>query len=112
MRPGRLPRADSYPPTGISMSHHFNRTILREYDIRGVVGSTLNPDDAYALGRSYAALSVSEGAKRVAVGRDGRNHSPELETELVRGLTEGGLNVVRIGMSSSPMLYFAVATLE
>ena len=40
------------------MSHHFNRTILREYDIRGVVGSTLNPDDAYALGRSYAALSV------------------------------------------------------
>jgi phosphomannomutase len=94
------------------MSHKFNRTILREYDVRGVVGSTLNPDDAYALGRSYAALAVSESAKRVAVGRDGRNHSPELETELVRGLTEGGLNVIRIGMSSSPMLYFAVATLE
>jgi phosphomannomutase len=94
------------------MSHKFNRTILREYDVRGVVGSTLNPDDAYALGRSYAALAVSESAKRVAVGRDGRNHSPELEAELVRGLTEGGLNVIRIGMSSSPMLYFAVATLE
>ena len=94
------------------MSHKFNRTILREYDVRGVVGSTLNPDDAYALGRSYAALAVSESAKRVVVGRDGRNHSPELETELVRGLTEGGLNVIRIGMSSSPMLYFAVATLE
>ena len=94
------------------MSHQFNRTILREYDIRGVVGSTLNPDDAYALGRSYAALAVSEGAKRIAVGRDGRTHSPQLEAALVRGLTEGGLDVVRTGMGSSPMLYFAVATLD
>jgi phosphomannomutase len=94
------------------MSHQFNRTILREYDVRGIVGSTLSPEDAYALGRSYAALAVSEGAARIAVGRDGRTHSPELEAALVRGLTEGGLDVVRIGMSSSPMLYFAVATLD
>ena len=94
------------------MSHQFNRTILREYDVRGIVGQTLNPEDAYALGRSYAALATSEGASRVAVGRDGRTHSPELEAALVDGLTQGGLNVLRIGMCSSPMLYFAVATLE
>jgi phosphomannomutase len=94
------------------MSHQFNRTILREYDVRGVVGSTLNPDDAYALGRSYAALATSEGAKRIAVGRDGRTHSPDLESALVRGLTDGGLDVLRTGMGSSPMLYFAVATLD
>jgi phosphomannomutase len=94
------------------MTHQFNRTILREYDVRGIVGSTLHPEDAYALGRSYAALAVSEDAKRVAVGRDGRTHSPELEEALVKGLTEGGLDVVRIGMGPSPMLYFAVATLE
>jgi phosphomannomutase len=94
------------------MSHQFNRTILREYDVRGIVGSTLSPEDAYALGRSYAALAVSEGAVRIAVGRDGRTHSPELEEALVRGLTEGGLDIVRIGMSSSPLLYFAVATLN
>ncbi len=94
------------------MTHQFNRTILREYDVRGIVGSTLTEADAYALGRSYAALAVSEGAKRVAVGRDGRTHSPQLEAELVRGLTEGGLDVVRIGMGPSPMLYFAVATLD
>ena len=50
------------------MAHQFNRTILREYDVRGIVGSTLTADDAYALGRSYAALAVSEGAKRVAEG--------------------------------------------
>ncbi len=94
------------------MTHQFNRTILREYDVRGIVGSTLTEADAYALGRSYAALAVSEGAKRVAVGRDGRTHSPQLEAALVRGLTEGGLDVVRIGMGPSPMLYFAVATLD
>jgi phosphomannomutase len=94
------------------MAHQFNRTILREYDVRGIVGQTLNPDDAYALGRSYAALAVSEGARKVAVGRDGRTHSPEMEAALVRGLTEGGLDVVRIGMGPSPMLYFAVSTLD
>ena len=94
------------------MTHQFNRTILREYDVRGIVGSTLHEADAYALGRSYAALATSEDAKRVAVGRDGRTHSPELEAALVRGLTEGGLDVVRIGMCSSPMLYFAVSTLD
>jgi len=94
------------------MAHQFNRTILREYDVRGIVGQTLHPEDAYALGRSYAALAVSEGATRVAVGRDGRTHSPEMEAALVRGLTEGGLDVVRIGMGPSPMLYFAVATLN
>jgi len=94
------------------MPHQFNRTILREYDIRGIVGQTLFPEDAYALGRSYAALATSEGAKRVAVGRDGRTHSPTLETALIDGLTQGGLDVVQIGMGPSPMLYFAVATLD
>ena len=93
------------------MSHAFNSTILREYDVRGIVGKTLHEADAYALGRSYAALALGEGAKRIAVGRDGRTHSPQLEAELVRGLTESGLDVVRIGVGPSPMLYFATATL-
>jgi phosphomannomutase len=94
------------------MSHRFNSTILREYDIRGIVGNTLNRDDAYALGRAYASLARDEGARRVAVGRDGRLHSPELEGALVDGLVQGGLDVVRIGIAPSPMLYFAAATLD
>ena len=93
------------------MTHIFDRTILREYDVRGIVGKTLNEEDAYALGRSFAALALEEGARSVAVGRDGRTHSPELEAELVRGITESGINVLRIGVGASPMLYFAVATL-
>src|SRR3954469_6883999 len=94
------------------MTHQFNPTILREYDIRGIVGDTLTEADAYALGRSYAALARDEGAKRIAVGRDGRTHSESLEAALVRGLTEGGIDVVRTGMGPSPMLYFATHHLD
>ena len=94
------------------MTHQFDPTILREYDVRGIVGKTLDEADAYALGRSYASLARDEGATRVAVGRDGRTHSPMLEDALVRGLTASGLDVVRIGVGPSPMLYFAAATLD
>ena len=94
------------------MNHQFHASILREYDVRGIVGDTLTDADAYALGRGYAALATEEGARRVAVGRDGRTHSPELESALVEGLTRGGLDVVRVGMGPSPMLYFATYFLE
>jgi phosphomannomutase len=94
------------------MTHTFNPTILREYDIRGIVGDTLTEDDAYALGRSYAALARDEGARTLAVGRDGRTHSGMLEAALVRGLNEGGIDVMPIGMGPSPMLYFATHYLE
>lgn len=93
------------------MTHLFHPSILREYDVRGIVGDTLSEADARALGKSYAALALSEGAKRIAVGRDGRLHSPDLEAALIDGLTSSGLDVVQVGMGPSPMLYFAVATL-
>jgi len=94
------------------MTHKFNPTILREYDIRGIVGTTLTEADAYALGRTYAALARDEGARRIAVGRDGRTHSGMLEAALVRGLIEGGVDTVLTGMGPSPMLYFAAHYLD
>ena len=94
------------------MTHTFNPTILREYDIRGIVGDTLTEADAYALGRTFAAIARDEGARRIAVGRDGRTHSGMLEAELIRGLTEGGIDVVQVGMGPSPMLYFATYYLD
>jgi phosphomannomutase len=94
------------------MTHHFNPTILREYDIRGIVGDTLTERDAYALGRTYAALARDESARRIAVGRDGRTHSGMLEAALIRGLNEGGIDVLQIGMGPSPMLYFATHYLD
>jgi phosphomannomutase len=94
------------------MTHQFNPTILREYDVRGIVGDTLNEPDAYALGRSFAALAREEGARRIAVGRDGRTHSGMLEAALIRGITEGGIDVIQTGMGPSPMLYFATYYLD
>jgi phosphomannomutase len=94
------------------MTHSFNPTILREYDIRGIVGDTLTEADAYALGRTYAAKAHGEDARTIAVGRDGRTHSPALQAELIRGLTEGGMNVMQIGMGPSPMLYFTTHYLD
>src|SRR5207248_7329947 len=94
------------------MAHTFNPTILREYDIRGIVGDTLTEADAYALGRTFAAFAQDEGAGRIAVGRDGRTHSGMLEAALVRGLTEGGIGAMLIGMGPSPMLYFATHYLD
>src|SRR6478672_1763810 len=94
------------------MTHQFNPTILREYDIRGIVGDTLTEADAYALGRTYAAIARDEGARRLAIGRDGRTHSGTLEAALVRGLTEGGVDVMLVGMGPSPMLYFATHFLD
>lgn len=93
------------------MSHRFDPSVLRAYDVRGTVPATLGPDDARALGRGFATAVVRGGGRRVAVGRDGRLSSPMLEAALVEGLTAGGVDVVRIGLGPSPMLYFAEAEL-
>lgn len=94
------------------MTHQFNPTSLREYDIRGIVGKTLGEADARAIGRGFATLIRRAGGTRVAVGRDGRLSSPMLEAALVDGLTASGVDVVRVGLGPTPMLYYAEATLE
>lgn len=94
------------------MTHRFDPTSLREYDIRGIVGEALGAEDARAIGRGFATLLRRAGGHRVAVGRDGRLSSPMLEEALVEGLTASGCDVVRIGMGPTPMLYYAEATLE
>jgi phosphomannomutase len=96
----------------VADGHRLNPTILREYDIRGVVGETLGPEDARAIGLAFASIVAGHGGRRLAVGRDGRLSSPDLETALVEGLTAGGLDVLRSGLGPTPMLYFAVNTLE
>ena len=94
------------------MSHQFHSTVLREYDIRGIIGQTLGADDARAIGRGFATLLRQAGGTKVAVGYDGRVSSPMLEHALVEGLTASGCDVVRIGMGPTPMLYYAEASAE
>ncbi|MES3091083.1 phosphomannomutase/phosphoglucomutase [Sphingomonas aerolata] len=94
------------------MTHQFDPSALREYDVRGIVGKSLGPADATAIGRGFATRVRGIGGTRVAVGYDGRLSSPALEAALVAGLVAGGVDVVRIGLGPSPMLYYAEATLE
>jgi phosphomannomutase len=93
-------------------SHAFHPTSLREYDIRGIIGETLGEADAYAIGRGFATLIGRAGGKKVVVGYDGRLSSPMLEAALVAGLNDSGIDVVRIGMGPTPMLYYAEAVLD
>ncbi len=94
------------------MTHAFDPTVLREYDIRGIIGETLGPDDARAIGRGFASILREQGGSKVAVGYDGRVSSPMLEHALIEGLTASGCDVVRIGMGATPMLYYAEASAE
>ena len=94
------------------MTHIFDPTLLREYDIRGVVGDTLSADDARAIGRSFGTLIARAGGKQVAVGYDGRLSSPMLEAAVVEGLNAVGVDALRVGLGPTPMLYYAAATEE
>lgn len=94
------------------MTHTFHPTTLREYDIRGIIGETLGPDDARAIGRGFATRLREAGGSKVAVCYDGRVSSPILEHALVEGLNASGVDVVRIGMGPTPMLYYAEASCD
>ncbi len=83
--------------------------IFKSYDIRGVVDSEITESIAELIG---AAAVETLGAKRLAVGRDMREHSPRLEAALIRGITAAGSAVISVGQCSTPMSYFAAATLD
>ncbi|RED49810.1 phosphoglucomutase/phosphomannomutase PgmG [Aestuariispira insulae] len=96
----------------MTIGHRFNPTILREYDIRGVVGSTLTPSDALALGRTLGTIAAAKNGRIAVVGYDGRTSSPVLEEEMCRGLAACGLYVIRIGLVPTPALYFTSKVLD
>lgn len=86
-------------------------SIFKAYDIRGVVPSTIDASVAQALGRAFGTVALREGQTAVAVGRDGRLSGPDLSAALMRGLAEAGVDVIDIGLATTPMLYFAANTL-
>jgi phosphomannomutase len=85
-------------------------SIFKAYDIRGVVGQTIDEGFAEHLGRAFGSEAVAAGEKAVAVGRDGRLSGPGLVAALARGLASTGLDVVDLGAVTTPMLYYAAAT--
>ena len=85
-------------------------SVFKAYDIRGIVGQTLDEPFAEHLGRAFGSEALAAGEKAVAVGRDGRRSGPALSAALVRGLASTGLDVVDLGAVTTPMLYYVAAT--
>jgi phosphomannomutase len=89
---------------------HADPTIFKAYDIRGVVGKTIDEAFAEHLGRAFGSEAVKAGEKAVVVGRDGRLSGPGLSAALMRGLASTGLDVVDLGAVTTPMCYYAAST--
>ena len=85
-------------------------SIFKAYDIRGIVPATINEAMAQALGKAFGTVALKEGETTVAVGRDGRLSGASLSAALMSGLASAGVNVLDIGMVTTPMLYFAAST--
>jgi len=83
---------------------------FKAYDIRGIVGKTVDEKFAEHLGRAFGSEAIKAGEKAVAVGRDGRLSGPKLAAALIRGLASTGLDVVDLGAVTTPMLYYVAAT--
>ena len=91
---------------------NVSRSIFRAYDIRGVIGSTLNEGVAELLGRALGSEIVERGLTEMVVARDGRLSGPALSAALIRGLRATGCNVIDLGPVPTPVLYFATHELN
>lgn len=96
------PRADPYHSTLI-----LDRSIFRAYDIRGVLGQTLDAGIAFKIGQSIGTVMAERGLQQIVVGRDGRLSGPELSQALIDGLRQSGRDVIDIGLAPTPVVYFA-----
>ena len=94
------------------MSYIISPNILRKYDIRGIVGEDLHYEDAYFIGKSLGVIFLKEGISKISLGRDGRNSSLKMFENLSKGLLESGIDIIYIGLVSSPCLYYSVHKLN
>jgi phosphomannomutase/phosphoglucomutase len=86
-------------------------SIFKAYDIRGIIGKTLDADVAYLIGQAFGSAAVAKGEKTVVIGRDGRLSGPDLITALAKGLQSTGVDVIDLGVVVTPMVYFGTNVL-
>ena len=89
----------------------LSRTIFKAYDIRGVIGSTLDAGVAHQIGQAFGMAVLAKGEKNVVIGRDGRLSGPELAAALAQGLQQAGVDVIDLGVVATPMVYFGTNVL-
>ncbi len=89
----------------------LSKTIFKAYDIRGIIGSTLDAGIAGQIGRAFGQAALAKGQRSVVIGRDGRLSGPELAKALAAGLQSAGVDVIDLGVVATPMVYFATNVL-
>jgi len=90
----------------------LSQSIFKAYDIRGIVGKTLDATIAARIGQAFGTMMRTKGEQVVVIGRDGRLSGPELAAALAKGLQAAGVDVIDLGMVATPMLYFATEVLD
>ncbi len=94
-------------PAPAPLAANLDPSIFRAYDVRGVVGKTLDKHVARMLGRAIGTVMGEQGLREIVVGRDGRVSGPELANGLADGLREAGVDVIDLGAVPTPVVYFA-----
>jgi phosphomannomutase/phosphoglucomutase len=88
------------------------RSIFKAYDIRGIIGKTLDTHVAFQLGQAFGTAVLAKGEHTVVIGRDGRLSGPELSSALANGLQASGIKVIDLGVVATPLVYFATHVLD
>ncbi|MFC5527729.1 phosphomannomutase/phosphoglucomutase [Rhodanobacter ginsengisoli] len=107
VKPTAPPVAAAPAPPPAAPTLEVDPSIFRAYDVRGVVGKTLNKRVAHALGQSIGALMGEKGLREIVIGRDGRLSGPELSDALSDGLRAAGVDVIDVGAAPTPVVYYA-----
>lgn len=85
----------------------INKLMFREYDIRGIYGEDINEEVSYLIGRAFGSNLKKLGKSKTIVGYDNRASSTTIEENVVRGITDCGVDVVRLGLVTTPMYYYS-----
>ena len=88
------------------------KEIFKAYDIRGIVGKTLTPAFVKTIGQAIGSEAMDRGQKDICIGFDGRLSGPELSQSLIKGILKTGINVINLGMVTTPMVYFSTFFLK
>lgn len=96
----------------VARSADFVNAVIKAYDVRGVVGDQIDAEFVSDVGASFARLMRAEDARRIVIGHDMRDSSPELAAAFAEGVLAQGLDVVHIGLASTDQLYFASGKLD
>ena len=84
----------------------LNKYMFREYDIRGIYGKDIDEEISYLIGKAFGTKLKRLGIKETLVGYDNRKSSPIIEKNLIKGITDTGINVTRLGLVTTPMYYY------